>query len=80
MHVRGKDFEYKLVYPDGTSKILLSVPRYDFNWQLVYFMKEPVAAPKGSRTALRITTIPNGTSSIRTRPRKSAGVRRPGKR
>ena len=48
MHVRGKDFEYKLVYPDGTSKILLSVPRYDFNWQLVYFMKEPVAAPKGS--------------------------------
>ena len=49
MHVRGKDFEYKLVYPDGTSKILLKVPRYDFNWQLVYFMKEPVAAPKGSR-------------------------------
>ncbi|HKA23248.1 MAG TPA: thiol-disulfide isomerase [Blastocatellia bacterium] len=49
MHVRGKDFEYKLVYPDGTSKILLKVPRYDFNWQLVYFIKEPVAAPKGSR-------------------------------
>lgn len=49
MHVRGKDFEYKLVLPDGSSKILLKVPRYDFNWQLVYFMKEPVAAPKGSR-------------------------------
>jgi mono/diheme cytochrome c family protein len=49
MHVRGKDFEYKLVYPDGTSKVLLKVPRYDFNWQLVYFLKEPVAAPKGSR-------------------------------
>jgi hypothetical protein len=49
MHVRGKDFEYKLVYPDGTSKLLLSVPRWDFNWQLTYFFKEPVAAPKGSR-------------------------------
>ncbi|MFY9609119.1 MAG: thiol-disulfide isomerase [Blastocatellia bacterium] len=49
MHVRGKDFEYKLVYPDGTSKIVLKVPRYDFNWQLVYLLKEPVAAPKGSR-------------------------------
>jgi hypothetical protein len=48
MHVRGKDFEYKLVYPDGTSRVLLSVPRYDFNWQLVYFTREPVAAPKGS--------------------------------
>src|SRR5205807_820772 len=27
MHVRGKDFEYTLVYPDGTSKALLNVPR-----------------------------------------------------
>ena len=49
MHVRGKDFEYKLVYPDGTSKILLRVPKYDFNWQLNYFVKEPIAVPKGSR-------------------------------
>ncbi len=49
MHFRGKDFQYKLVLPDGTSKILLSVPRWDFNWQLTYIFKEPVAAPKGSR-------------------------------
>ncbi|HZS08049.1 MAG TPA: thiol-disulfide isomerase [Blastocatellia bacterium] len=49
MHVRGKDFEYKLVYPDGTSKILLRVPKYDFNWQLSYLVKEPIAVPKGSR-------------------------------
>jgi hypothetical protein len=49
MHLRGKDFEYRLVYPDGTSKVLLRVPRYDFNWQLTYFVKEPIAAPKGSR-------------------------------
>jgi hypothetical protein len=49
MHVRGKDFEYKLVYPDGREKILLRVPRYDFNWQLSYFLKEPIAVPKGSR-------------------------------
>ena len=49
MHFRGKDFLYRLVYPDGTSKVLLSVPRWDFGWQLTYFMKAPVAAPKGSR-------------------------------
>jgi hypothetical protein len=49
MHVRGKDFEYKLVYPDGSSKILLRVPKYDFNWQLSYIAKEPIAVPKGSR-------------------------------
>ncbi len=49
MHARGKDFLYTLVYPDGTSKVLLWVPRYDFNWQSSYSFKEPVAAPKGSR-------------------------------
>jgi hypothetical protein len=48
MHFRGKNFEYRLVYPDGTSKLLLSVPRWDFGWQMTYFFKEPVAAPKGS--------------------------------
>jgi hypothetical protein len=49
MHLRGKDFEYRLVSADGTSKILLKVPKYDFNWQLNYWLKEPVAAPKGSK-------------------------------
>ncbi len=49
MHLRGKDFEYKLVLPDGTSKVLLAVPKFDFNWQLNYWLKEPVAAPKGSK-------------------------------
>ena len=49
MHLRGKDMLFRLVYPDGSSKILLSVPRFDFNWQLTYFLKDPVAAPKDSR-------------------------------
>jgi peroxiredoxin/mono/diheme cytochrome c family protein len=49
MHVRGKDFEYKAVFPDGTSQILLSVPQYDFNWQSAYRLKEPVRLPAGSR-------------------------------
>ncbi len=49
MHLRGKDFEYRLIYPDGSSKMILSVPRYDFNWQTRYEFAEPVAAPRGSR-------------------------------
>ncbi len=49
MHVRGKDFKYTLIYPDGNSKVLLSVPRWDFNWQLTYVFKEEVAVPKGSK-------------------------------
>jgi hypothetical protein len=47
MHVRGKDFKYTLVYPDGTSKVLLAVPRYDFAWQLTYVFKEEVAGAEG---------------------------------
>ena len=49
MHVRGKDFLYKAVFPDGTETTLLSVPKYDFNWQLTYELKEPVRIPKGTR-------------------------------
>jgi hypothetical protein len=49
MHVRGKGFTYTVVYPDGKSRVILSVPKYDFNWQLLYRMKEPLLLPKGSR-------------------------------
>jgi hypothetical protein len=49
MHLRGKDFTYTAVYPDGRSEVVLSVPKYDFNWQLVYMLKEPLFLPKGSR-------------------------------
>ena len=49
MHFRGKDFTYTAVYPDGRSEILLTVPKYDFNWQLTYVLEKPVALPKGTR-------------------------------
>jgi mono/diheme cytochrome c family protein len=49
MHLRGKDFLFRLTYPDGTAKTILSVPHYDFSWQSYYILKEPVAAPKGTR-------------------------------
>jgi hypothetical protein len=49
MHFRGKDFTYTAVYPDGRSEVLLSVPKYDFNWQLTYLPEKPIALPKGTR-------------------------------
>jgi hypothetical protein len=49
MHVRGKDFRYTAVFPDGRREVLLSVPRYDFNWQLLYVPKDGIVLPKGSR-------------------------------
>ena len=35
--------------PDGTKKVVLSVPRYDFNWQTYYMFTEPLQVPKGAR-------------------------------
>lgn len=49
MHVRGKAAKYELVLPDGTRKLLLDVPRYDFNWQHTYRYAEPLSVPKNSR-------------------------------
>ena len=48
MHVRGKSFEYRATYPTGKSETLLSVPRYDFNWQLSYNLQQPKLLPKGT--------------------------------
>jgi mono/diheme cytochrome c family protein len=49
MHVRGKDMTYIAHYPDGTSETLLSVPKYDFNWQITYQLAKPKLLPPGTK-------------------------------
>jgi len=49
MHLRGKDFEYRLVYPTGQTDTALRVPNYSFSWQLGYDEATPVTLPKGTR-------------------------------
>jgi hypothetical protein len=49
MHLRGKDMKYTLVFPDGREQVVLSVPRYDFNWQLGYYLQQPIKIPKGTK-------------------------------
>ena len=41
MHLRGKDFKYTLISPDGSREVLLSVPAYDFAWQSYYRLAVP---------------------------------------
>lgn len=48
MHLRGKDYLYKAKYPDGREEILMSVPKYDFNWQIGYHFKDRPQLPKGT--------------------------------
>jgi peroxiredoxin len=48
MHLRGKDFLYQAKYPDKKTEILLSVPRFNFNWQSVYRPAKEIPMPKGT--------------------------------
>ena len=51
MHQRGKDFEYRLIFPTGETETILRVPRYDFNWQLWYEPVSDLILPKGTKIA-----------------------------
>jgi len=49
MHLRGKAMDVRAVYPTGETEKLLSVPRYDFNWQLWYQLPPGKKLPAGTR-------------------------------
>lgn len=49
MHKRGAWFRYEALYPNGTHEVLLSVPRYNFNWQHSYRLAQPKQIPAGTR-------------------------------
>jgi mono/diheme cytochrome c family protein len=72
MHLRGKSFEYRLVRPDGTEQVLLSVPRYDFNWQTNYVLARPVHVPAGSK--LECTAVYDNSSANPNNPNPMALV------
>ena len=48
MHLRGRWMKFELLSPDGRRETLLSVPRYDFNWQRTYKLAKPRKIPAGS--------------------------------
>jgi hypothetical protein len=61
MHLRGKDFELRVVSPEGVSKTVLK-GKWNFEWQMGYELAEPVAIPKGSKLQF-ITHFDNSTAN-----------------
>jgi hypothetical protein len=49
VHTSGKDFEYRVVFPNGDTRTILRVPQYNWHWQLWYNLAEPIDLPPGSR-------------------------------
>ena len=73
MHLRGKSFEYRAVYPDGRSEVLMRVPKYDFFWQLDYRLSEPLTVPPGTR--LEVTGWFDNSPNNPKNPDPTASVR-----
>jgi hypothetical protein len=40
---------YTVVHPDGRKEVALSVPKYDFNWQMQYVLSNPVKVAPGTK-------------------------------
>jgi hypothetical protein len=66
MHVRGKAFKYEVTYADGKTETLLDIPRYDFNWQLRYDLKQPKLIPAGS--TVKVTAVYDNSAANKANP------------
>ena len=72
MHLRGKDMKIDAHYPTGERETLLNVPRYDFNWQIVYYEKTPLHLPQG--TTLELTAHWDNSANNKWNPDPAATV------
>jgi Tfp pilus assembly protein PilF/mono/diheme cytochrome c family protein len=52
-HYLGKDILATAELPDGTTKTLIHIKRWDLNWQAVYRYAEPVSLPEGTTITMR---------------------------
>jgi hypothetical protein len=55
LHLRGTSMAIRVTYPDGRSEVLLRVPRYNYQWQLIYIRDKPLKLPKGTRIDVSAT-------------------------
>jgi hypothetical protein len=48
-HYRGYHVELKAILPDGREQMMLSLPKYDFNWQRDYDPVKPILIKAGTK-------------------------------
>jgi tetratricopeptide (TPR) repeat protein len=54
-HFRAREIKGLATLPDGTTKWLIVIRDWDFNWQDVYRYREPLALPKGTTVSMQYT-------------------------
>ncbi len=52
MHLLGREMKVWATLPDATEIPLVWIKDWDFNWQATYYLKQPVALPKGTKVHL----------------------------
>ncbi|HXY00423.1 MAG TPA: tetratricopeptide repeat protein [Candidatus Limnocylindrales bacterium] len=51
-HYLGRDLLASATYPDGTTKNLIHIPRWDLNWQAVFYYEDEVILPAGTHISM----------------------------
>lgn len=62
-HYLGKELLATATLPGGATKTLIHIPRWDLNWQAVYYYSERVFLPKGTVVGMHYT-YDNSTANV----------------
>lgn len=54
-HFRAREIKGIATLPDGSTRWLILIKDWDFNWQDVYRYREPIALPKGTTVSMQYT-------------------------
>lgn len=49
MHLLGKSIKITFTRPGQQTETLIDIPEWDFNWQELYYLKQPLKVPAGTR-------------------------------
>jgi hypothetical protein len=72
-HLRSKSWRIDLIEPEGAARTVLSVPRFDFNWQLSYTFATPLPIRAGTR--MLVNGVFDNSAANRANPDPDAEVR-----
>ena len=64
MHLIGHNMRVDATLPDNSTKQIVNVPDWDFNWQTSYEFKEPLKLPAGTKISL-LAHYNNSTGNLR---------------
>jgi hypothetical protein len=53
MHLIAREVHARVVFPDGSTRPLIDINRWDFKWQDRYAYREPFVLPKGAKIFCR---------------------------